>query len=53
VLKHEPFITGWLQGETAWGRPTDLAALPDGSVLIADDTANRVYRLQYHGVTTE
>ena len=49
VVAHEPFITGWLQGESAWGRPTDLAELPDGSVLIADDTADRVYRLYYRG----
>ncbi len=49
VLKHAPFITGWLQGDAAWGRPTDLAELPDGSVLIADDMANRVYRLHYRG----
>ncbi|MGE0337239.1 MAG: sorbosone dehydrogenase family protein [Gammaproteobacteria bacterium] len=47
VVAHEPFLTGWLEGETAWGRPADLAELPDGSVLIADDGADRVYRL-YH-----
>ena len=29
--------------------PTDLAELPDGPVLIADDMANRVYRLHHRG----
>ncbi len=47
VRKHEPFITGWLQGESAWGRPTGLAELPDGSLLIADDATGRVYRVRY------
>jgi glucose/arabinose dehydrogenase len=47
VLEHVPFITGWLDGGDVHGRPTDLAELPDGSVLIADDTANAVYRLTY------
>ncbi len=47
VRTHEPFITGWLQGETAWGRPTGLAELSDGSLLIADDAAGRVYRVRY------
>lgn len=49
VERHEPFITGWLHGESAWGRPSDLHELADGSVLIADDGANRVYRLTYRG----
>ncbi len=47
VIKQEPFITGFLDGEFAWGRPADLLELPDGSVLIADDTADSVYRLTY------
>jgi glucose/arabinose dehydrogenase len=31
----------------AWGRPTDILEMPDGSLLIADDHANVIYRLTY------
>jgi glucose/arabinose dehydrogenase len=48
---YEPFITGWLQGETAWGRPTDVLVLPDGSLLVADDLAGAIYRVTYDGAT--
>lgn len=50
---HEPFITGWLDDETVHGRPADLAELPDGSVLIADDMADVVYRLSYGAASPE
>ena len=43
----KPFITGWLQGETAWGRPVDLLVMPDGSLLISDDLAGVIYRVRY------
>jgi glucose/arabinose dehydrogenase len=46
---YEPFITGWLQGNGAWGRPVDLMVMDDGSMLISDDHADRVYRLWYEG----
>lgn len=49
VRDHAPFVTGWLQGEEAWGRPSDVAELPDGSLLIADDGADRVYRVWWTG----
>lgn len=49
AIAHAPFITGWLDGEVVHGRPADLAELADGSVLIADDTADIVYRLSYMG----
>ncbi len=45
--KLEPFLTGFLQGSTAWGRPVDVQELPDGSILISDDKADAVYRLTY------
>ena len=28
--KPETFVDGWLQGESAWGRPADVLVLPDG-----------------------
>ena len=47
VDKYEEFATGWLDDERAWGRPVDLLVMPDGSLLISDDTANAVYRITY------
>jgi glucose/arabinose dehydrogenase len=48
----EPFVQGWLQvdasgRETVWGRPADVLPLPDGSLLISDDTAGAIYRVRY------
>ncbi len=47
ALAYETFASGWLQGETAWGRPADLLVLPDGSLLVADDLAGAIYRISY------
>jgi len=47
VLGQSPWVTGWLEGERAWGRPVDLLQMPDGAVLIADDTAGVIYRVSY------
>jgi len=47
AVAYEPFVTGWLQGEEAWGRPADVLVLPDGSLLISDDTAGAIYRVRY------
>jgi len=43
----EVFASGWLQGQQAWGRPVDVLQLPDGSLLVSDDTANVIYRISY------
>ena len=45
--QYEPFVTGWLQGESAWGRPAYLLVLPDGSMLISDDQSGVIYRVSY------
>lgn len=42
-------VSGFREGQDAWGRPADVQPLPDGSVLISDDTAGAVYRLTYDG----
>ncbi len=47
VVAREPFVTGWLRGESAWGRPADLLELPDGSLLVSDDLAGALYRITY------
>jgi glucose/arabinose dehydrogenase len=46
---NEVFAEGWLQGETAWGRPADVLIMPDGSLLVSDDLAGAVYRISYTG----
>jgi glucose/arabinose dehydrogenase len=46
---YEPFVEGWLQGKSAWGRPVDLLVLPDGSLLVSDDRQGVIYRLAYSG----
>jgi glucose/arabinose dehydrogenase len=48
-VAYEPFATGWLQGETPWGRPADVLVMPDGSLLVSDDYAGAIYRISYRG----
>lgn len=47
VVSYEPFITGWLKGQANWGRPVDFEQMSDGSLLISDDHAGRIYRVTY------
>ncbi len=47
VDKYEEFATGWMKNERAWGRPVDVLVMPDGALLVSDDTANAVYRISY------
>ncbi|MDO9385249.1 MAG: PQQ-dependent sugar dehydrogenase [Thiobacillus sp.] len=49
AVSHEPFVSGWLQGDTAWGRPADVLVMPDGSLLVSDDHAGAIYRVTYRG----
>jgi glucose/arabinose dehydrogenase len=49
AVAYEPFAEGWLQNETAWGRPADVQVAPDGSLLVADDSAGAIYRIRYRG----
>jgi glucose/arabinose dehydrogenase len=48
---YENFLTGfWIAGtRTAqvWGRPAGLAVAADGSLLIADDVSNTIWRVSY------
>jgi glucose/arabinose dehydrogenase len=46
----EVFIDGWLNEGEAWGRPTDVLQLPDGSLLVSDDYQDVIYRIS-HGET--
>jgi glucose/arabinose dehydrogenase len=47
AVSYQPFAEGWLQGESAWGRPVDLEVLPDGSLAVSDDSAGVIYRISY------
>lgn len=60
VTGYEPLIDGFLPGvrfdvdgkhtgEAALGRPADVLQLPDGSLLVSDDSGNRIFRLTYGG----
>ncbi|WP_437630550.1 PQQ-dependent sugar dehydrogenase [Sorangium sp. So ce854] len=47
----EDFVTGWLieDGRAVFGRPAGLVQLPDGSLLVSDDTSGVIYRVAYTG----
>jgi len=45
----EVFAEGWLAGAKATGRPVDVLPAPDGSLLVSDDAADRIYRIAYTG----
>jgi glucose/arabinose dehydrogenase len=46
----KPFAEGWLTADGEYlGRPTDVAVLLDGSLLVSDDTAGAIYRISYEG----
>ena len=47
AMSYEPFAQGWLQGDDAWGRPVDVIVAPDGALLVSDDKAGAVYRIDY------
>lgn len=47
VSGQEVFIDGWLNDGEAWGRPTDVLELPDGSLLVSDDYNGVIYRVSH------
>jgi glucose/arabinose dehydrogenase len=57
AVSYTPFAEGWLRGirmsrgattlGDAWGRPSDVLVMPDGSMLVADDEAHAIYRITY------
>jgi hypothetical protein len=57
AMTHEVFLEGFYNGtrgdpkakQVAWGRPADVQQLPDGSLLVSDDTGHTVYRITYSG----
>ena len=50
TISYEVFASGWLRDdETVIGRPVDVLQMPDGSILVSDDYAGKVYRISYTG----
>ena len=59
ALGYEPLVDGFLPGvgstapdgrgagARALGRPADVLQMPDGAILISDDTGNRLIRVSY------
>ena len=47
ALGYEVFAEGWLKDEAVSGRPVDLLVLADGSLLVSDDQAGKLYRIRY------
>ena len=46
----EDFLTGFIDDKlehTVHGRPVGIAVLKDGSILVADDAANTIWRISY------
>ena len=46
-LHYSAFAEGWLQDQEAWGRPADVLVMPDGALLVSDDSAGVIYRISY------
>jgi glucose/arabinose dehydrogenase len=49
VTDYGVFAEGWLDAAAndAWGRPVDVLVMPDGALLVSDDSANAIYRISY------
>jgi glucose/arabinose dehydrogenase len=53
VVSYEPFIQGWLSDQDVSGRPVDVLVAPDGSLLVSDDHAGKIYRVRYMGTSQD
>lgn len=42
------FVTGWLQGQDAWGRPVDVVVGTDKAIYVSDDKADVIYRITHN-----
>ncbi len=46
----QDFASGWMMGEESkevWGRPVAVLQMKDGSLLVSDDGANKLWRISY------
>ena len=46
-ISMEDFISGWLNDQSAWGRPVSPFIMSDGSMLVSDDKYNVIYKVEY------
>jgi len=53
AVSYEVFADGWLQGGKVTGRPADVLVARDGSLLISDDKAGKIFRVSYDAATLE
>ncbi|WP_432379431.1 c-type cytochrome [Duganella sp. P38] len=49
MVSDTSFIDGFLRGDEVVGRPVDVVTLDDGSLLVSDDYAGRIFRVIYDG----
>jgi glucose/arabinose dehydrogenase/cytochrome c5 len=48
--EYEDFVTGFVvDNGHVWGRPVGVTVAPDGSLLVADDGSNSLWRISYVG----
>ena len=53
VVSEQDFVSGFLTKDgKVLGRPVDIAQMPDGSVLISDDTLDVIYKVDYKTPTS-
>lgn len=49
-ISEEVFVDGWLtKDDGVLGRPVDILEMPEGSLLISDDQAGIIYKVEYQG----
>ena len=47
AVSYDIFAEGWLGSNGPWGRPVDIIQMPNGSILVSDDTGGAVYNITY------
>jgi cytochrome c553 len=52
TITEEPFATGFMRDERAYGRPVDPVVGPDGALYVSDDFTGSVYRIAYGNPAT-
>ena len=48
----QAFLDGWIVKDSrrkVWGRPVGLLQMQDGSILVSDDGAGKIWRIHYEG----
>ena len=47
VLSISDFLSGWIKGKAANGRPVDIIFAEDGMMYVSDDKAGVIYQVEY------